>query len=127
MNTETEPPSPGSCTSSLIHIFTFPSSGIRMQVPAPFRVVMAMLVDIVAHQPSGGAADNNVGGEMLLAHQACEADARCSRIHQRLGPDVRIFARKHRGGGPRQHAVRRGERGIGARAGLKEAATPKIL
>lgn len=42
--------------------------------------------DVVADQPSGGAAHQNVGREVLLAHDPRQAYARGHRVDSHLAP-----------------------------------------
>ncbi len=57
-----------------------------------FRSVMTVtLDDVVADEPTEGAADQHIGGKVILAHYASESDTGGPGVEQDLGPAGRVF------------------------------------
>jgi hypothetical protein len=65
-----------------------------------------LAINVMAHEPSGGAAYQHVGGEMLLAKNPCEAHSAGQRVDPELLPMGGVLIRENCGGGPGEHGVR---------------------
>src|SRR5277367_3397402 len=68
------------------------------------------LEDVVPDQPSRGAPDQDVSGEMLLSQDAHNAYARGERVCAHLNPFRWVFSRDDSRYAPGQHAVGRRKR-----------------
>ena len=49
------------------------------------------LDDIVSDEPSERAADEHIGGEVLLAKDSGDSHSRCRRVERKLGPAGGVF------------------------------------
>ena len=73
---------------------------------------VAMVDYVAADEPTGGAAHEDVGGEVLLSHESGEADAGGPGVDHDAGPGVGVFTGNAGCGGPGEHGMGRRERGV---------------
>src|ERR1039458_4842000 len=90
------------------------------------RSLVVLAIDVVAHQPSGGAAHQHIGGEMLLAEDARNAHASGDGVCAELDPGRRILPGDCSSGRPGQHAMGGGKRGVNSGPTLEELASRVI-
>src|ERR1039458_2658516 len=83
---------------------------------------VVLAIDIMADQPTGGAAYQDIRGEMLLSKHAGEAYAGGQGVNTELAQARGVFIGQHRGRRPGEDAVRGGERRVDSGASLEELA-----
>ena len=83
--------------------------------------VVVGAVDVMADQPSGCAADEDVGGEVLFGEDAADADAGGETIDGCSGKPAGVFVADDGGHRPGGGGVIRGEGGV-ERTGAEEVA-----
>ncbi len=73
---------------------------------------MVRVIDVLSDQPSGDAADEDVGGEVLFGEDTADADRSCQAVDRCLRQPARILRCEDRGHRPREGGVVRGERSV---------------
>ena len=83
-------------------------------------VVVVGAVDVVADEPAGGAADQNVGGEVLLGEDAADAYVVAKSVDRGAHEPAGILVADDRGHGPGGGGV------VGGKGGVERARAEEV-